>query len=64
MVMAPSRMDLTKCRRKSNPSHPLLRQGVVFFCYLNKFLPDPGLTSGMINVCLMEALRWVNGDTV
>ena len=57
-------MDLTKCRRKSNPSDPLLRQGVVFLCYLNKFLPDPGLTSGMINVCLMEALRWVNGDAV
>ena len=27
-------------------------------------LPDPGLTPGMLNVCLMEALRWVNGDTV
>ena len=25
-------------------------------------LPDPGLTPGMLNVCLMEALRWVNGD--
>ena len=27
-------------------------------------LPDPGLTPGMLNVCLMEALRWVNGDAV
>ena len=25
-------------------------------------LPGPGLTPGMLNVCLMEALRWVNGD--
>ena len=25
-------------------------------------LPDPGLSRGMLNVCLMEALRWVNGS--
>ena len=25
-------------------------------------LPDPGLSAGMLNVCLAEALRWVNGD--